>query len=157
MSSRLAVVAVVLLYACSSSQPSNFSLTRASVDATYWCPGGSHDAAYDVHATIDARNNTPSAVSIESATASMTLESVTGNWLEKVGDRYEASKVTFDPSSVAAGETVHIKITFSSACTSGQYNAGKTSQGDYRVMMRLTTSAGSYSIAASNPHSILAA
>jgi len=154
---RLALVALVMLCACASNEPSSFSLTGAAVDASYWCPGGSHDAPYDVHATIDARNGTANAVSIQSASATMTLASVTGNWLEKVGDRYEAPKVTFDPASVAAGSSAHIKVTFGSACTSGQYNAGKSSEGDYTVTVHMTTSAGSYSISASNRHSILAA
>ncbi|HEX2680974.1 MAG TPA: hypothetical protein VHQ03_06740 [Candidatus Dormibacteraeota bacterium] len=157
MRTALALVTVAVLCACSSNQPSNFALTGATVDASHWCPGGSHDAPYDVHVTVDAHNGTSAAVNIESVTAAMTLESVTGTWLEKVGDRYDASKVTFDPSSVAAGSTSHIKLTFASSCTSGQYGAGKSSQGDYLVTMRLTTSAGSYSISASNRHSILAA
>ena len=146
-----------MLCACSSNQPTTFSLVSASVDATHWCPGGSRDAPYDVHATIQARNGTATAVSIESVAASMTLESVTGNWLEKVGDRYEAPQATFDPGSIAAGATTQIKVTFASACTSGPYGTGKSSQGDYRVAMRLTTSAGSYAVSASNRHSILAA
>lgn len=146
-----------MLCACSSNQPSNFALTGATVDATYWCPGGSHDSPYDVHAVVDAHNGTSSDVSIQAVDASMTLESVTGSWLEKIGDRYDASKVTYAPTSVAAGATAHIKLTFSSACTSGPYGAGKSSQGDYAVTVHMTTSAGAYSISASNRHSILAA
>jgi hypothetical protein len=153
----LVALLAVTLSACSSAQPSAFSLTGASVDPTHWCPGGSNNVPYDLHAMIDARNGTASAVTVESVAASMTLKAVTGTWLEKVGDRYDADKVQFSPSAVAAGTTAKISLTFSSACTSGQYSAGTSSQGDYMVTMHVTTSAGQYSITASNRHSILAA
>jgi len=154
----LVALLAVMLSACSSGgQPSAFSLTGASVDPIHWCPGGSTNASYDLHATIDARNGTTSAVTVQSVAASMTLKAVTGSWLEKVGDRYDADKVQFSPSAVAAGSTAKINVTFSSACTSGAYNAGTSSQGDYTVTMHVTTSAGQYSITASNRHSILAA
>jgi hypothetical protein len=148
---------MVLLSACSSGQPSTFSLAGASVDSTHWCPGGSHDAPYDVHATIDARNGMSSAVTIQSMTASMTLAATTGTWIEKIGDRYEAEKVQFSPTTVAPGATTKLTVTFPSTCTSGAYNAGTSSQGDYVVAMHLVTSAGNYAIAASNRHSIVAA
>jgi hypothetical protein len=153
----LVALVAVMLSACSSGQPAAFSLTGASVDPTHWCPGGSTNAPYDLHGTIDARNGTASAVTVQSVAASMTLNAVTGNWLEKVGDRYDADKVQFAPSAVAAGTTAKITVTFSSACTSGAYNTGTSSQGDYTVTMHVTTSAGQYSITASNRHSILAA
>jgi len=100
----LAMLAVAgwLGAACSSS-PTTFALTGASVDPQFWCPGGAKNAPYDVHATIDAHNGTSSAVSITSVTADMTLTAVKGSWLEKVGDRYEAGAVKFEPSSIAAG------------------------------------------------------
>lgn len=158
---RPVLVAVVVLAAlssaCSSGQPSTFSLSAASVDPTHWCPGGSHDATYDVHASIDARNGTSSAVSVQMITASMTLAATTGNWIEKIGDRYDADKVQFSPDTVAPGATAKLKVTFPSSCTSGAYNAGTSSQGDYVVTMHVTTSAGQYSIVASNRHSIVAA
>jgi hypothetical protein len=153
----LVALLAVMLTACSSGQPSVFSLTGASVDPTHWCPGGSTNAPYDLHATIDARNGTALAVTVQSVGASMTLKAVTGNWLEKVGDRYDADKVQFSPSAVAAGTTAKINVTISSACTSGAYDAGTSSQGDYVVTMHVMTSAGQYSITASNRHAILAA
>ena len=89
-SALVALLGVGCLAACSSGQPSTFVLTSASVDPTYWCPGGANNAAYDLHATIDVRNGTSKVVTIDSATAEMRLVSVKGNWLEKVGDRYTA-------------------------------------------------------------------
>jgi hypothetical protein len=153
----LVAAVMVLLSACSSGQPSTFSLSGASVDSTHWCAGGSHDAPYDVHATIDARNGTSSAVTIQSITASMTLAATTGTWIEKVGDRYDSDKVQFSPTTVASGATTKLTVTFPSSCTSGAYNAGTSSQGDYVVTMHVVTSAGQYTIAASNRHSIVAA
>jgi hypothetical protein len=156
---RTLVVAVVavMLSASSSSQPSTFALSGASVDPTHWCPGGSNNAPYDLHATIEARNGTTSAVTIQAVTASMTLAAISGHWLEKIGDRFEADKVQFSPSAVAGGANTKLKVTFASACTSGTYNAGTSSQGDYVVTIRITTSTGQYSITASNQHSIVAA
>lgn len=147
----------VLLAACSSNQSSTFAISGASVDPTHWCPGASTDAAYDVHGTVQVHNGTSSTVKIESVTATMTLAAVTGNWLEKVGDRYEADKVQFTPATAAPGATTRITFTFPSACTSAAYGAGTSSQGDYVVAVRLTTNAGAYSVTASNRHSIRAA
>jgi hypothetical protein len=153
----VAVLVAAVVSACSSGQPSTFTLSGASVDPTHWCPGGSNNAPYDLHATIEARNGRTSAVTIQAVTASMTLAAITGNWLEKIGDRFEADKVQFSPSTVAGGANTKLNVTFSSACTSGAYNAGTSSQGDYVVTMHVTTSMGQLSITASNRHSIVAA
>src|SRR2546421_5313814 len=154
----LAILAVVgwLGAACSSS-PTTFALTSASVDPQFWCPGGAKNAPYDMHATIDAQNGTSRAVSITSVTAEMTLTAVKGSWLEKVGDRYEAGTVKFDPSSIAAGSKATIKVTIPSACTSGSYGSSLSSSGQYSVNLRVTTTAGVQTIAAKNQHQILAA
>ena len=154
----LAMVAAAgwLAAACSSS-PTTFDLTSASVDPQYWCPGGAKNAPYDVHATIAAHNGTSSAVNIESVTAEMTLTAVKGSWLEKVGDRYEANTVKFEPSRVAAGSSATIKVTIPSACTSGSYGSSLSSTGEYRVTVRVITSTGVHAISASNQHQILAA
>jgi len=151
------VAAAGWLAAACSSSPTTFALTSASVDPQYSCPGGAKNAPYDVHATIAAHNGTSSAVNIESVTAEMTLTAVKGRWLEKVGDRYEAETVKFEPSRVAAGSSATIKVTIPSACTSGSYGTGPSSSGEYRVTMRLTTSTGVHAISASNQHQILAA
>jgi hypothetical protein len=146
-----------LMAACSAGQPSTFSLTGASVDPAYWCPGGASNAPYDLHATIDVHNGTNKAVSIQSVTAEMKLTAVNGTWLEKVGDRYDAGSATYAPSIVAAGSSAALKVTIPSACTSGKYGASVSSYGNYEVTMHLTTSSGVFSIAAQNQHQILAA
>jgi len=158
---RYAIVALLgaacLAAACSNGQPSTFTVTNASVDPTYWCPGGANNAAYDLHATIDVRNGTSKSVTIDSATAELKLVAVKGNWLEKIGDRYDTSKVSYSPTSVDGGSSAAVKVTIPSACTSGKYGASASSYGDYEVTVHLTTSAGVFSITAKNQHQILAA
>ena len=151
-----AVLAAAAIAACSSPSPT-FSLAAASVDPTYWCPGGASNAAYDLHATVDARNGTSREVTIQSATADMVLTSVSGAWLEKIGERYDAGAVIVTPASVAANSNAKLGVTIPSACTSARYGASASSSGRYAVTVRLVTSAGTFSVAAANAHEILAA
>ena len=153
----LAAVLVSAAVACSSSPGPTFSLAAASVDPTYWCPGGASSAAYDLHATVDARNGTSKEVTIQSATAEMVLTSVSGAWLEKIGERYDAGTVNVTPASVAAKSNAKLGVTIPSACTSARYGASASSSGRYAVTVRLVTSAGTFSVAAANAHEILAA
>ncbi len=157
MRSLLATCAIAICVAACSSAPTTFSLTEASVDPTYWCPGGANNASYDVHGAIAARNGTSSAVTIESIHAELVLASVTGPWLEKVGDRYDAGSVTFSPAAVAPRSNATVKVTIPSACTSGKYTAAAFSSADYRVTIYVLTSAGAFSITAANRHEIHAA
>jgi hypothetical protein len=153
----LAAFAIALgLAACSSASPT-FSLTGASVDPTYWCPGGANNASYDLHGAIAAHNGTGSAVTIDSINVELVVASVTGTWLEKVGDRYDAGSVTFSPATVAPRSNATLNVTIPSACTSGKYAAAASSSADYRVTMQVSTSAGAFSITAANRHEILAA
>jgi hypothetical protein len=151
----LALLAVV--GACSGSQPSTFTVTGASVDPTYWCPGGATNAPYDVNASVEVRNGTNGAVTIESVTAEMKLAAVRGAWLQKVGDVYDAGSVAFSPSTLGAGASASIKVVIPSSCTSDRYDSGGTSSGDYAVTMHLRTSAGSFSVTAQDLHEIRAA
>ncbi|HEY0831500.1 MAG TPA: hypothetical protein VGE99_10190 [Candidatus Dormibacteraeota bacterium] len=148
---------IALGSACSSGAPSTFAITRASVDTTYWCPGGANDAPYDVHATITVHNGTGKTVTIESVNAVMTLASVHGNWLERIGEQYDAGSVTFAPATIGPGSSATLKVTIPSTCTSGKYAGEGTSSGDYQVTMHLVTSAGPFSITAANEHEILTA
>ena len=151
-----ALAATGCLAACSSGNPT-FALTQASVDPTYWCPGGAHDAKYDLHATIAAHNGTANPVTIQSVTVLMTLASIHGSWLERVGDHYDAASVSFSPATVASGSSVTLRASIPSACTSGSYADESSSSAAYQVTMHVATSAGGFSIIASNKHEILAA
>ncbi|HUE68475.1 MAG TPA: hypothetical protein VMP38_09860 [Candidatus Acidoferrum sp.] len=152
----LVAAGFVLVSACSSSSPTTFTLEGASVDRTYYCPGGANNSAYDLHATVNVHNGTGKAVTIESVTAQMTVASVKGPWIEKVGERYNADGVKFAPASVAAGRGSSLKLTIPSACTSGKYGTGTSSSADYNVTVHLATSAGTFAITAANQHEIVA-
>lgn len=147
---------LVLVASCSQPAP-RFSIAGATVDQTHWCPGGAANAAYDVHARVDAQNDTATAVTIQSASATMVLASVSGSWLEQVGDVYDAGSVTVAPTTVAARSRATLDVTIPSACTSGRYGTGTGSSGRYTVKLRLETSAGAFAVTASNPHEIVAA
>jgi len=147
------LIALWLLAACGGS--STFSLSDASVDASYSCPANARNAAYDVHATITAHNGTSKSVTITSVNAVMTVSAVQGTWLQKVGDRYDAGDVIFAPARVGAGSTAALQVTIPSSCTHGQTATG-TNYGEYAVSFKVVTSAGSYSISSQNRHRILA-
>jgi uncharacterized protein YcfL len=150
------VLALLLVAACSSSKPATFTLDNASVDPTYYCPGGANNAAYDVHAIVKVHNGTSKTGTIESVTAEMTVAAIKGSWLEKVGERYNADGVKFSPATVAAGGDSSVKLTIPSACTGGKYGTGTSSSADYNVTVRLATSAGTFAITAANQHEIVA-
>ncbi len=152
----LASIALLLIAACSSSKPAAFTLETASVDPTYYCPGGANNAAYDLHATVRVFNGTSKTVTIDAATAQMTVVSIKGSWLEKVGERYNADGVKFMPTTVAAGGDSSLTLTIPSACTSGKYGTGTSSSADYEVTVHLTTSEGTFAITAANRHQIVA-
>ena len=152
----VAAFALFLVAACSSSKPATFTLDSASVDPTYYCPGGANNAAYDLNATVMVHNGTGKAVTIDEVTAQMTVASVKGSWLEKVGERYTADGVKFVPASVPGDADKSVKLTIRSACTSGKYGTGTSSSADYNVTLHLRTSAGTFAITASNQHEIIA-
>ena len=152
----LAILGLTLVAACSSSSQPAFTTGTASVDPTYYCPGGANNAPYDLHATVHVHNGTGRAVTVDSVTAQMTVASVKGAWLEKVGDRYNAGDAKFAPATIAAGGSAALNVTIPSACTSGKYGSGTSSSADYTVTIRLATSAGSFSVTAGNQHEIVA-
>ena len=152
----LTAFAVLLIAACSSSSQPAFTTGTASVDPTYYCPGGANNAPYDVHATVHLHNGTAKAVAIDAVTAQMSVASVKGAWLEKVGDRYDAGHAKFAPATVAAGGSAILNVTIPSACTSGKYGTGISSSAEYTVTIRLATSAGAFTVTADNQHEIVA-
>lgn len=119
-------------------------------------PGGAKDAAYDLHATVNVHNGTNKTVAINAVTAEMTLASVTGDWLERVGERYDAGSAKFSPAAVRPGADAALKVTIASACTSGPYGTGVSSSGQYNVSLLVATSAGTFAVTAANQHEIVA-
>ncbi|HXN79194.1 MAG TPA: hypothetical protein VN965_10515, partial [Candidatus Dormibacteraeota bacterium] len=101
VSRRTKVAPLLALFAlvsgCSIGAPSTFTLNSASVDQSFVCPTSANDLSYTIHATIDVRNGTSNSVTIRSIAVVMTLASVKGGWLERVGQKYDASGVTVSP------------------------------------------------------------
>ena len=151
-----AALAAVLLAACSSSSHDSFGLRNAAVDALWVCPPGSTNAPYDVNAKFDVHNPGSSSVSIQSVAAVMTLVAVSGTWLEKVGDTYDASARSFVPLRAVAHADTTVIVAIPSGCTSGKAGSAPGSHGDYRVTLTVTTSAGVYTITPSRSHRIAA-
>jgi hypothetical protein len=160
--SRLAKLTPVMLIigiltGCGFGAPSTFTLDSASVDQSYVCPTAANDLTYAIHATIDARNGTSNAVQIRSVAAVMTLAAVKGGWLEHVGDKYDASGVTFSPNSVGAGDTATVKVVIPSTCANGKVPSSGASYGEYSVTLTVATSSGTHTIVSQNRHRIVAA
>lgn len=152
----VASLAIAVLSACSGGS-SPVSVGQAAADPEHWCPGNASNAPYDLHATVLVHNPTSANVAISDITAQMKLEAVKGPWLEKVGDVYNAGDVPFTPATAPARTDTTVKVTIRSACTSPAYGASGSNYGDYRITLRVKTSAGTYSATAENLHRILTA
>jgi hypothetical protein len=153
-----AVLLIGIASGCSIGAPSTFTLNSASVDATYICPTGAANARYNLNATIDVRNGTSGTVTIQSVAAVMTLAAIKGSWLERVGDKYEATGITVSPQTVGAGSSAALKVTIPSACTNAKTTSTSTgvSYGDYSVMFSVATSSGTHTIQSQNRHRLVA-
>lgn len=149
-----AAACMVLLVSCDVVPQSTFSVTNASVDSSYSCPVGAVNAYYDVRGTIEARNGTSKQVTISSIDAVLTLASVKGGWLQKVGDRYDAGSVTFTPASVDAGANATLSVTIPSSCT-GRSAGSPVASGDYAITFTITTSAGTFRVDSKDRHRII--
>jgi hypothetical protein len=153
----VAAGALMLLGAGCGFGSGTFNLNNASVDSRFACLRGSNNAPYDIHASTDARNGTSSPVTIKTVTATLTVASVHGSWLEQVGSRYGAGEVTFKPSSVGAGSDATLTVIIPSACTNNSGAKAGTSYADYTVTLTVVSSAGTNRIDAQNKHRITAA
>jgi hypothetical protein len=153
---RQAAVAagMVMVTGCGFGSPSTFTVSNASVDPTYTCPAGANNAKYDLRGTIDANNGTSNAVTIATIDATMTLATVKGPWLQKIGDKYDAANVTFTPSSVGAGAKATLVVTVPSACTGRSPNT-PVAEGEYTVTFTVKTSAGTFKLDSKEKHRIL--
>jgi hypothetical protein len=155
VAATLALIGIVA--ACTVGAPSTFTLNSASVDATYTCPVGAADAPYDLKGVIDVRNSTSNAVMIKSVAAVMTLVAVKGSWLEKVGDKYQASDIGVSPQTVASGTSASLNLILPSSCTTGKTAVAGASYGEYSIAFTVVTSTGIHTIVSQNRHRIVAA
>jgi hypothetical protein len=142
---------------CSGGGPAGLALTSASVDPAYTCPAGSVDVPYSLHGVIALRNGTSSSVTIKSVAAVMTLAAVKGEWLEKLGEKYEAAGVTSSLRSLGPGSSASMDVLVPSSCTAGKTPTTESSYGDYSVGFTVTASSGTYKIESANRHRIVAA
>jgi hypothetical protein len=149
--------ALVLLAACGPFCGSgSFSVTGATVDASYSCPEGSAQQPYDVHVNVTADNPTSNDVTISSATAAMTVSAVHGRWQQATGYRYDAGQVAFSPNRVGKGAKATIQLVIHSACTNNARSGTEANYADYTVQATIVTSAGTFKVTCQNKHRILA-
>lgn len=153
----LALGALFLLGTNCGFGSGTFNLNNASVDPRFVCPRGSNNTAYDIHASTDANNGTSSSVAIQSVTAVLTVAAVHGSWLQQVGSKYDAGKVSFEPANVAAGTNATLHVIIPSACTNNSGATAAVSYAEYKVTLTVTSSTGTKWIDAQNRHRITAA
>ncbi|HEY8634446.1 MAG TPA: hypothetical protein VIO34_05745 [Candidatus Dormibacteraeota bacterium] len=146
---------MVLLCSCGGGPSTGFTLSNASVQPNFVCPTAVASTAYGLQATVAGHNSTSSAVTIKSVSAVMTVVAVNGGWLQKVGDRYDASNLQFSPDRVAAGAGATLTVTIPSACTNHK-TGGQLSYAEYSVAFTVVTSAGTFKIESRNRHRIIA-
>ncbi|HEV2035555.1 MAG TPA: hypothetical protein VGU71_15420 [Candidatus Dormibacteraeota bacterium] len=157
MARATGVGVVVLVVSCTIGAPGTFTLSNASADSGYSCPRGSHNASYDIHASVDSHNGTSRSVAIKSVTAVMTLTAAHGDWLQQVGSKYNAGQVSFGPLNVGAGTDTKLTLIIPSACTNGLSVSTTASYADYSIAFTVTTSVGTSKLDAKNRHRITAA
>jgi len=153
---QIAPAACSLLLAACSVGSNSFAASNASVDQGYTCPVSAKNLQYDVHGTITAHNGTAQTVKITAVTAVMPLAAVSGGWLQKVGDKFDAGDVIYTPTSVGAGSSATLSVTIPSACT-GRAAKSPAAWGDYAVTFTVTTSAGRFKVDSQNKHRIATA
>ena len=154
---RLICAVAILVLACSCGGSTDFTLSNARADLNHACASAVNNAPYDLHVTVDMHNGKSSSVSVRSVSSVMTLAAVHGGWLQQVGYQYEALNLAFAPDHVGAGASSTLKVTVPSACTNQSPNGGPVSYADYSVALTVITSAGTFKIASSNKHRIIAA
>jgi hypothetical protein len=153
---RLPGAVAIVVLACSCGGSSDFTLSNAKADLDHACASAVNNAPYDLHVTVEMHNGRSSSVSITGVSAVMTLSAIHGGWLQAVGYQYEAQNLAFTPDRVSAGSSATLKVTVPSACTNQSSNGGPVSYADYSVTLTVITSAGTFKIASTNKHRIIA-
>jgi hypothetical protein len=131
-----------------------FALTNARVDSQFDCPNGSDHFPYQIHGSIDASNTLGSNVAIKSIDETDVLVATAGEWNGAKPGTAAAKAggpiTNYSPKSVASGANVTIKFSVGFVCTSSGPTV--TTYGDFAFTFKVTTSAGTYTIAAANHH-----
>ena len=148
--SALLASALLALVACGPicGIGASLSLSHAYVDAKYSCPYPANDLPYDVHATIDAKNSSSSAVQLKSIQETWTNVGSSGDWSGTEGAHGTDSITKFSPKTIGAGGVTTIKFVIPFTCT----NAGGSNDtwGDFSFKFVVKTSAGDYTINPNN-------
>ena len=144
---------LALLVACGSS---SFSLSGATVDATYTCAMGSANTPYNLGVKISADNPTAKSVDVRSIDAVMVVAAIHGAWLQPVGTKYDAGDIQFSPRSVGAGGKTTLTGTIPSGCSNGKHQGTTDNYADYSVQLTVVTSAGTFHLTSTNKHRIVA-
>lgn len=148
-----AFMALAVLAACGSS---SFSLSGATVDATYTCAVGSANTPYSVGVKISTDNPTSKSVDVRSIDAVMVVSAIHGSWLQPVGYKYDAGDIEFSPRSVGAGAKSTLTGSIPSGCTNQKHQGTTDNYADYAVQLTVVTSAGTFHLTSSNKHRIVA-
>ena len=152
---RQAATLVTLLLALAACVPicgigAKFALSNARVDSQFNCPNGSDHLPYLVHGSIDASNTLSSTVSIKSIDETDDLVATAGDWNGPKTAKAGGPITNYQPRSVASGANTTIKFSIGFVCTSS--GPSVTTYGDFAFKFTVKTSAGTYTINASNHH-----
>ena len=130
-----------------------FTLSNARVDSTFKCPNPSVNLPYDVHGTVDADNSTTATVTIRSMSEENVTVSTVGDWTGPRGEKGGGPITDFSPKIVASGATPTIHFTIPFECTDS--GPAVTTYGEFTFKFHIVTSAGSYTLDASNRHRLV--
>ena len=119
-------------------------MTNAHMPASFSCPAGSENYKYDLDGTVDADNQSNSAVTIKSMSSSSTVTAKHGNWKGAVGDKSGADNLKFSPGSVPAGARTTIKFISPWNCSNSV--SGVSTYADFAVVLSVVTSAGTFKL-----------
>jgi len=150
MRPALALLVVMLVTACSIGPTGPFKVTAAHLDSSHTCPEGSSNSPYQGHAMLDADNPTSKDVNISKVSAVITVVATHGNWLNKVGDKFDAVISSFSPKAVKAGSKTTVKVNIDLVCTNTSTGGNSSNYGDYTAEFTVATSAGTFKAKSQN-------
>lgn len=94
--------------------------------------------------SVDADNQSSSAITIKSASTDATVTKLSGSWAIPVGQKSGDQNLSFTPSSISSGSKAMLKLKTIWSCTNS--TASPNTYADFALVLTLTTSAGKYSI-----------
>lgn len=149
VTARKFVVATFLLGAVGACGPlcgnGKLNLSNAHISPTsFSCPTSANSFQYPMNITVDADNESSSAITIRSAATDTTVTKLSGIWSMAVGAKSGDQNLAFTPSSIGAGSKTTVKLKTTWSCTNT--SPGPSTYADFSIVLTLTTSNGKYSI-----------